>query len=239
MLYTTRSRKKKLFVLIILGLLVFAVIYFYPGKKIVQEKIPRMGMVVINENTDLSSCCGQSGTPYQIDFVKIKSIGFATDNSDLYIKYNLGGRLPKNLQKYNNDQLQGLNFYMNLDENYYSADGSRNALLPEANLIINFYGDDKEPLDSKRVKVDGDLIAGGPGYEYFVVRYPYRKLLVNQNGPYVVFSANSILVSRKYASGASKSMFKNQQYAADKNDSSWIKIPLSLKDEYQYHLVSD
>lgn len=218
----------KFFILIIVIAMGFYYFKSHPVKSPEKTNIPKPETLIINDQKDWAP----TDDSFRIPFAKILSIGFSTDKNYLYIRYNLGGKLPeKNAEapKFNQEKLTGLNFYMSLDENYYDHNGQKNSGGSDAELKMSFYGYDKPDNESGKIEIDGQLVAGGPGYNYFVVRFPYKQVLFNQNGQYIVFSSYSMALTRMHTAGASVYDMKNQALAADPQNPNQIKIKLSPK----------
>jgi hypothetical protein len=216
--------------IILVFLIVIAIYIFHRSRtKKPQVQIPPMQVTVQNEDNSYGNCCGLVSS-YPFDFVKMKSISFGTDKTDLYIKFQLGSKLPSpdKLPSYHGDKLTGMTYYMDLDENYYDSLGRKNPSGFDSALKISFYGTTEEETDTDRLTIQGQRVAGGPGYDYFVVKFPYEKVLFSQSGPDIVFDAYSLAISEKHRAGASKNAFKNTKLAADGQNTSEIKIPLSL-----------
>lgn len=192
-----------------------------------KSEIPEMDVYVQNENTKWGGTSFVPSDPYKADFIKIISISFATKEQDLYIKYKLGAILPKEssqMPSFNSDKLESAIFYMTLDDNYFDSN-AKDSNRPEANLKMSFYGNDKEPASVDKIAVDGELVGGGPGYNYFIAKYKYSDLLLNQIGKSVVFTSYSLTTSDKYPLGASCFNFKSKLMMANQ-DPSEVKIAL-------------
>lgn len=199
-----------------------------------KEKIvvPKMETVIENDVKDWRLCCGQTGSPYQVKFIQIKKISFATDKKYLFVRYDLSGKLPESTEKlpsYNYDKLSGAVYYLNFDLNYFDSEGNKNPANYEAMAEFSFYGKPAEEKNDGRLNVEGELAQGGPGNDYFVVRFPYRQLLFGQTKTEVVFQTWSIAVSKKFRGGASKGLFENKQRAIAADDLQNIRVSLQLK----------
>ena len=188
--------------------------------------------VIINQNTAYSAT-DQNSSPYEVSFMKIKNISFYSNDDFVYLRFVLGGTLPesaKALPKYYGDKLTSIVYNVTLDENYFDLLGNKNPTNPEARLRIDMYGNSPSIDNSGKINVAGELIKGGAGYDYFIVRYPYRDVLFNQRDDYIVFTANSVLTSEKYPDGASVYGFENNDLAITPQNNKEIRIDLSLKD---------
>ncbi len=188
-------------------------------------------ITIINYNKEYSNSAYNSSPPYELPYLKIKSLSFATDEQYLFIKFNLGGTLPTSLDDqplYQNDKIGSVYYDLTLDENYFDLAGNKNPGGPEAELKINFYGDTPDSKDT-RISVQGELLKGGPGKDYFVVRYPYYQLLLNQTDKYVVFSSYALVTSELHPDSASMFVFKNPLLAATPENTEEVKVDLSIK----------
>lgn len=227
-----KVNKEKLVVAVIV--LIFAIFLVNNVKKSPvdmrgETPIP-IDFIIRNDEPELNRCCGQAEA-YPMQYVNIKSIGFGTDKDGLYIHFNLGGKLPnKNeIPKFGSDQITGLNYYISLDENPFDRQGNRNPISYEANMTITLFGEDKALVEGNLIDVEGKIVKGGYGYDYFVVRYNYREVLVNQYNENIAFSASSIAKSDKHPAGVAKSIMKNNGSAIDPSDKTTIVAKLNLK----------
>ncbi len=188
--------------------------------------------IIINQNTSFSAT-PSNPNPYEIAFIKIKSIGFYSDSDYVYLKFSLGGTLPESgddLPTYYDDKITSAVFNMSLDENYFDFLGNKNPPGAESTLRIDVYGNRPAQAQDNKIIVEGELLKGGPGFDYFVVRYPYRDVLFNQIHDYIVFTASSEITSEKYPEGASIYYFENSTLAATKSNNREVKLDLTLKD---------
>jgi hypothetical protein len=224
---------KKIAVLLCIILVLFAVCFSFYKKRSFDQKIstvsvPPMSLEIVNENADFSPTIFQAN-PYRLDFLKIKTISFAVKEEYMFIRYDLDKPLPKSskeLPSIDGDKINGLIFFMTLDDNYFDGSGQKNPGGVEASLKMSFYdngGIDK--TDKNKIDVPGDCVEGGLGYDFFVAKYSYRQLLLNQTGDEVVFTANSLAMSKNFPAGVSSFDFENSLQMADK-DSKEIKIKL-------------
>ncbi len=228
--------KNNLVTLVLVGLLfiVFGASIFKKDKVEIKKmvNVPKMDLVVKSDVSDWTRCCGQDEEAYKLDFLKIDKISFATDKKDLFIRYDLAAKLPeknKPLPSYNKDLLTGVVFYLDFDVNYFDGNGNKNPGGFETNTDMSFYGKPLKKEDDGRVNVNGKLVSGGPGFNYFVARFPYKEILFGQFGDSIVFKTSSVAVTGKYAAGASRFLFKNQSMSADGTNFEEIKIPMTLK----------
>ena len=192
----------------------------------------RYDVSVENFNKEFESGSPSLLSPYELPFLKIKSIFFSSDNEYLYLKFSLGGVLPQtldDLSSYQNDRINSIIYKLYLDENYFDLAGNKNPGGPEAELKMDFYGNNVDNKNDTRINVKGELLKGGPGKDYFVVRYPYYQLLLSQNDDTVVFSSYASSTSLLYPDGASKFIFSNPLLAATPENSEEIRIDLSIK----------
>ncbi|MEI6498918.1 MAG: hypothetical protein WCO23_03070 [bacterium] len=170
---------------------------------------------------------------YSVDFAKIKMVSFATSRDELFVRFDLGAKLPKSTKKlphYNgNDQLKSLYFYIDFRTNYFGNDGKINPGQPDVTLDISFYGDDQKVKNNNKINVDGQLVSGGPDHDYFVVKYPYDEVMFNQAKSEMVFWASSISSSEAFGLNASYYTLKNSEFAATTEHSDAIKINLAPK----------
>lgn len=186
---------------------------------------------IVNQNTAYSGSVSNTGHPYELPYLRIRNIGFYIDNDYFYLRYQLGGTLPKSIDEipvYDNDHIESIYYTMTLDENYFDYSGNKNPGGPEAELKINFFNNSAIETDN-RIDVRGQLLKGGPGYDYFVVRYPYSQLLTNHNSDFVVFTAYANATSTRYPAGASIFEFRNSTLAATPQNDKEILLDLSLK----------
>lgn len=198
------------------------------NKNVKKTEIP-ISITIKNEEKDYKPCCGLL-KPYKIDFIKIRSVGFGADAEKLYIRFDLAGKMPtkdETLPKFTDDQVTGAMYYLSLDENYYDGEGFKNPGGPEAYLRIGFYGAEDKDSTTNKIRINGDLVEGGAGYDYFIVSYPYNKVLINQFGSNLVFTATGLAISEKYKAGASRSDLTNKEMMADK-DPKEILIKIGL-----------
>lgn len=187
--------------------------------------------IIVNENTSYTAL--RADVPaYEIPFLRIRSIGFKSDKDYLVLKFQLAGTLPEkasDLPSYGDDKIADASYSLTLDENYFDYSGNKNPGGPEAELKIDFY-QKKVSGETNKIQIEGELIKGGPGYDYFVIRYPYSQLLIHQNSAYIVFTAEGFASSNKYQDGVSKSIFKNTALAATQQNNQEVMLDLSLKD---------
>jgi len=191
----------------------------------------RYDIIATNRNKEYTMIDLSASKEQTLPFLIINSISFATDEQYLYIKYNLDGELPestKDLPEINNNQVTSINYKLFLDENYFDLSGNKNPGGPEAELLISPYGSTTQ-TDSSKLNINGELLKGGPGFDYFVVRYAYYALLFNQIGDSVVFSSNSSAVTENYPDGIVLNHFENELLSAQPDLPREIKIDLSLK----------
>ncbi len=231
---------RKYYKIILLSLILLAIIYSlcfawwlnYQKSNDKSSLIPkRYDITIENYNKLYEGSADNPSSPYELPYIKIKNISFASDKIYLYIKYKLGGNLPdanSPLPKHLNDQINSIFFKLYLDENYFDSKGNKNPGGPEAELLISFYGD-KVDEPSNKIHVQGELLKGGPGFDYFVIRYPYNQILLNQNSPEIVFSSYSTVATSFYPSGATFFNFSNPLLAATPQNSKEIKADLSTK----------
>lgn len=229
---------KKLFIKYYLYLIIFMVAVVLLCYGIYKSRlnagkiyIPTMDVVVESDNTMLGALCGMRSS-YPMDFVRIKAISFALYKEDLFIRYDLAGKLPKKdeLPKYKDDKLTGVVYFLDLGGHYFDNQGNKNQSGLDVNVKMSFYGKDKENKDDSRLTVQGKLVAGGPGNNYFISRFPYRKLIYSQNSPYIVFGTSAVAVSKKYGGGASRFDFENKSLAVGETHNQDIKIKLGSID---------
>ncbi len=188
-------------------------------------------ITIVNYNKEFEGSSDNPSSPYELPYLKINSISLASDEIYLYIKYKLGGDLPtltSPLPKYYNDQITSIYYKLYLDENYFDSKGNKNPGGPEAELKISFYGNELDETSNK-INVKGELLKGGPGYNYFVVRYPYNQILLNQINKEIVFSSYSTVASSFYPGGASFFHFENPLLAATPSNSKEVRADLSIK----------
>lgn len=187
---------------------------------------------IVNQNTDYSKTVSNTGQPYELPYLRIKNIAFFSDPNYLYLRFQLGGTLPskdRSLPLYDNDQIKDIYYTMTLDENYFDFAGNKNPGGPEAELKINLYSTEAVSKDN-RIDVQGELLKGGPGYDYFVVRYPYQQLLMNRNSEFIVFTAYASVTTSRFPAGASSFEFRNSTLAATPQNDREVVVDLSLKD---------
>lgn len=192
-----------------------------------------MDISVRNEATKWLKCCSNDNSSYQIPFIKINSLSFKKQDGDLYIRYQLDGKLPKSdysLPKYGTDRINGVVFYMSIDDNYFDGNGNKNTGGPEARLKSSFYGSNYSEIDDGKITVNGKLVDGGPGYDYFTEKYPIAELLINSDSTNLVITASSLAISDQYSAGASRFEFENTPLAATKENNHEIKIDLTKND---------
>ena len=229
------KNKKTLIIFFFILILILLSMYFLIIKsdKTPQKAdivLPDMSQKIENENPNYASSPFGSAKPYEIDFIKINSISFGIKDDDLYIKYNLNGILPReeDLPSFDGDKIHGAIFYMTLDDNYFDGYGNKNPGGAEAELKMSFYGSDKPTENGNKISVNGELVDGGIGHDYFVAKYRYRELLLNQLGDKVVFTANSVALSKAYSAGASIFYFQNSKKMASSDPN---EILIELKPE--------
>lgn len=186
---------------------------------------------IVNQNTEFYSSPLNHNKPYEIPYLRIKNIGFKADSDFLYLRFQLGGTLPEEnaLPKYDGDQIEQVKYYMSLDENFFDLQGNKNPSGSDAELTMSFFGEGEFEAGNK-IRVSGELLKGGPGHDYFVVRYPYQQLLINQNSEFIVFTAKAEVITARHPEGAGVHEFRNSTLAATRNDKSQILLDLSLKD---------
>jgi hypothetical protein len=188
-------------------------------------------VIVLNNNSRAN--LEEDPDLYSLPFFIIKNISFATDTEYLYLKYKLAGPLPENLDqltKKESDHIKSVYYKMYIDENYFDLSGNKNPYFAEAELIMSPFGG-KETTESGKIAVKGELIKGGAGYDYLVVRYPYYSLLINQTTDSIVFSSYSGADTLRYPQGYAVHHFENELLAADPDNIRQIKIDLSVKKE--------
>lgn len=185
--------------------------------------------IIINQNTTYEDIA--DSRPYELPYLRIKNIGFKLDNDFIYLKFQLAGDLPetKDLPSINGDQIKDVFYTVSMDENYFDYSGHKNPGGPEAKLKLSLYST-SITNDEKKINVEGELIKGGQGFDYFVVRYPYQQLLLNRNSTFIVFTADSNISSIKYPEGVITNKFRNSDLAASKSDNTEILLDLFLKD---------
>lgn len=191
----------------------------------------RYDIIAANSNKEYTIIDLSTSKDQDLPFLIINSISFATDDQYLYIKYNLKGELPESIKDFpeiNNNKVSSINYKLYLDENYFDLSGNKNPGGPEAELVISPYGSTTQ-TDNTKLNINGELLKGGPGFDYFVVRYPYYALLFNQIGDKVVFSSNSSAVTENYPDGIVLNYFENDMLSALPDTPREIKIDLSLK----------
>lgn len=204
-----------------------------------RAEIPMMETTVSNIGQNWEPATGSGGKIEKLPFLQINSIGFRAKDNDLYIKFKLNGKLPekwRQLPTIKGDQLRNISYYLSLNSHYFDARGNKNDGKPEADLKISFYGLTPAERNDHRIGVDGILVAGGPGYDYFIVKYPYHQILFAQTQRYVVFTAWSHASTDNYPSGIGIFSFKNHLLAATPQNDAEIKIDLWLEQEESYTL---
>lgn len=233
-----RKLYKTLLVYIYLILLVYFIFFIWlisNKNGLNQSSLAPQKYDVIVQNDNISPKFNTAEDPdiYSLPFFIIKNISFATDTEYLYLKYKLAGPLPDNLEqltKKENDYIKSIYYKMYIDENYFDLSGNKNPNFAEAELIMSPYGVE-EKTESGKVAVKGELIKGGAGYDYLVVRYPYYSLLINQTTNSIVFSSYSGADTLRYPQGFAIHHFENKLLAAEPANVRQIKIDLSLKKE--------
>lgn len=224
------NKKTSLGVLLVLVFsLLFGIWYqIYFGEKNKSSKssisIPQMAILV--DDLDGEWYQNNPRNPYNFGFLKIKNISFAKRDDNLFIRFQLEGKLPQSTQSLpsvDGDKLKGVIFYLSIDENYYSADGGRNSGGSDAELKMSFYGSDQAYNDLKKLTINGELVAGGYDHDYFVVRFPYSQVLFSPHDQ-IVFSSYGLIVSNNKPLIATTYTFKNKN-RAPKDDLTKIIIP--------------
>ncbi len=167
---------------------------------------------------------------YIVNFAKIKTVSLASTQNDLYVRFDLGGKLPISNKKMpfypGGDQLKGLYFFLDFKNNYFDSLGRKNTGKSDASLEISFYGEDTKIYNENKINIEGKIVDGGPGHNYFIVKYPYDSVLFNQNVPNVVISAFSLTTSQTYGLNASTYYLKNSMLAASADSNTDINITL-------------
>lgn len=215
-----KSKKMLIFLVLVLSLIILSAYFLFAkcnqDSPNMQNAKINMQQQIDNENLSFDASPFGSNKPYEADFIKINSISFAVQDENLFVRYSLNGVLPKKneLPSYDGDKITGAIFYMTLDDNYFDGYGNKNPGGAEAELKMSFYGDDEASSDMNKISVNGELVDGGIGYNYFVAKYKYRELLLNQSGDQIVFTANSVALSSAYRAGASANIFQNSKKMA-------------------------
>lgn len=183
-----------------------------------------------SENWEQTSFAGKSDS-CKLPLIKINSVSFGTDKDRLYAKFYLAGTMPveRDLPSCSGDKVIAAVYYIDIDENYFDAAGNKNPGGPDAQLKMSFYGHDKDIKPADKISVDGELVAGGPGYDYFVASYPFNEILMYGDNPSLVVSAWSLALSENWTAGVSGYRLKNSSMAAEATDPTKIKIDLKLK----------
>lgn len=187
-------------------------------------------VIIVNNNAQISESSAENPDIYNLACLVIKNISFASDEKYLYIKYKLAGPLPSNIEeitKTKEDELNLIYYKLFFDENYFDLSGNKNPTVFESELVISPYGR-KENTETGKITVEGEMIKGGPGHDYIVVRYPYYSILLSQITDFVVFSSFSTVDTLKYPQGLPINHFENYALLADKNPRE-IKIDLTIK----------
>jgi hypothetical protein len=211
---------------VILAVIILILIGFGIGEidRKVEIEIPKPNVTVVSDEKDFADCCGLE-KPYDLPFIRIEKVDFAKVNEDFYITYWLGGKLPEKdkLPKFNGDQIKGIVFYMEIDENYFDGKGNVNPGGVDAYLETSFYGKVKEDGKENKINVQGELVKGGPGFDFFTIKYSYNELIFSQSTE-IVFEAYSLATSEKHKGGASRYYFKNKKMAVSEEYLGKIKI---------------
>jgi hypothetical protein len=199
-----------------------------------QKSLPKMDIAIPNYGDNWEAATGSSGKIAKTGFAKIRSISFGTEGKDLYVRFKLQEKLPATSDEANlfitRDRLKCVTFYLYLFAHYYDNSGKKNPENPDAELKISFYGNEPSLSDSKKISVEGELIEGGPGYNYFLVKYPYRQILLSQNSNRIVFSAYSLVLTNNFPAGIGIFNFQNPLLAIEKDLPTRVGVDLHLAD---------
>lgn len=218
-----------LLIFFLIGIVGSAYFYFSKEKKPIANPVPKMTVTVLNENDNYTANPFGPTTPYPVSFLKIKSVSFAKENGLLFINFKLMDTLPKNdkdLPSFDGDKLIGASFNVDIKQNYYDSLGRKNPTEADARIKISFYGDSDQDDSGNKVIVNGNLVDGGPGSDYFTVSYPYDQLIFNPDGDEIVASAWSNGISKAFTASVGMSQLENSEMSVDKDDPKQIGIRL-------------